>query len=123
MSDPVDRSAIRLLMVITGLLGLGFVALLVSALNWEPPVALAMMGSAIFGALAASTWWLARGGSRSTTLGTPSSGVRALVDRLEQLEYDRDVIAQLEERLEFTERLLAAQRNPAAIARPEATPR
>lgn len=123
MSESGDRTAVRMLLIITGLMGLGFAFFLVSALNWEPSVALAMLGSATFGAIAASTWWLARGGRRPSSPSTPSSGVGALVDRLEQLEYDHDLVAQLEERVDFAERLLAEQRNPAAIARPEASSR
>ncbi len=123
MNNSGDRTAVRLLMAVTGLMGLGFVAMVVSALNWQPSVALAMLGSATFGAIAASTWWLARGARHSVVSDKTPPGVRALVDRLEELEYDHDIVAQLEERLEFTERLMAEQRNPGAIARPEATPR
>ena len=32
MSDPTDRTAVRMLMIVTGLMGLGFVGFLVSAL-------------------------------------------------------------------------------------------
>lgn len=124
MSDSNDRSAVRVLTVITGLMTLIFGGFVISALNFEPAVALAMVGSAVFGAIATSTYWLSRRSRRpGSPADTPSSGVRALADRLEQLEYDRDVVSQLEERLEFAERLLAEQRNPAALGRPEVTPR
>lgn len=124
MSESSDRSAVRMLVAITGVLSLVFAGFVISALDWEPSVALAMVGSAVFGAIAASTYWVSRRSRRQVNLGdTPAGGVTALADRLEQLEYDRDVVAQLEERLEFAERLLAEQRNPAALGRPEATPR
>lgn len=120
MSDSADRTATRMLMVVTGLMGLGFVGFLVSALNWQPSVALAMLGSATFGAIAASTFWVSRAGGRRQMSEATPTGVRALA---EQIEYDRDVVSQLEERLEFAERLLAEQRNPQALGRPEVTPR
>lgn len=124
MSDSNDRSAVRVLIGVTGVLSLAFIFFMLVALDEEPAIALGMAAAAAFGAIAASTFWVTRRNKRQgNTADTPSSGVRALADRLEQLEYDRDVVSQLEERLEFAERLLAEQRNPAALGRPEVTPR
>ena len=124
MSDSSDRSAARVLVGITGVLSLAFIFFLLIALDEEPAIALGLAVSAGFGAIAASTFWVTRRNKRlGNPADTPPGGVRALADRLEQLEYDRDVVAQLEERLEFAERLLAEQRNPAQLPRPEATPR
>lgn len=123
MSDSSDPSAARVLVGITGVLSLAFIFFLLIALDEDPAIALAMAAGAGFGAIVASTFWVTRRNKRQgSPADTPSSGVRALADRLEQLEYDRDVVSQLEERLEFAERLLAEQRNPAALGRPEVTP-
>lgn len=123
MSESSDRSAVRALVAITGVISLVFAGFMLIALDEEPAIALTMAVSAVFGAIAASTFWISRGGRGRSVSEQTSTGVRAIADRLEQLEYDRDVVAQLEERLEFAERLLAEQRNPAALGRPEVTPR
>jgi hypothetical protein len=113
MIEPSDRAAVRALIAITGVLALIFSGFMLIALNEEPGIAVGLAGGAVFGAIAASTFWIAR--SRRRMFGsedTPSSGFRALASRLAQLEDERDIVTQLEERVDFAERLLAEQRKP-----------
>lgn len=87
-----------------------------------PPELIQVLGVATFFLLLAGLGftglrWLWRRTDRSTAL--PAGDLEELRSRLAELEGAQDRLGELEERLDFAERLLAQQREPEKLERPK----
>jgi hypothetical protein len=105
MADDDDRGALTLLWVVSVCVAVGFVFLNLIALKETDGMAAAFgFGGLLVGALLATTFHLAR---KRRPKQVATDRLDALVDRLQALETDQQRMAELEERVDFAERLLA----------------
>lgn len=110
MSISEDRRAMTALWIVTALITLVFSGFVSVAIVEEPLAALFGLAGLIVGALIVGCIHVTRRRSE------PGSGHRdrlaeALVERLESLEAERGRVLELEERIDFAERLLARDRS------------
>lgn len=103
MSERPDSGALTVLWVVAVAAATTFLGFTAYALSREPGIAAYGVGGLCTGALLASLISMSRrrGGSREPTTG------EVLADRMQALELDRERMLELEERLDFAERLLA----------------
>lgn len=103
LPDESDGGALTILWGVTAVVAVAFAIFLAMALNWEPPAALLGLGGLFVGALLATTYQLSKNRKR----GRPApEAVNALMDRMQVLELEQQRVAELEERVEFAERML-----------------
>lgn len=109
MSLLDDKRAMVALWIVTGVLTLIFGGFLFVSIIEEPIGALMGIGGLLMGALLATCINLTR---RSSDRTTPSRDrvLEGMAERLESLELERSRVMELEERIDFAERLLARER-------------
>jgi hypothetical protein len=109
MSLMDDRRAMVALWIVTGVLALIFGGFLFVSIIEEPIGALMGIGGLLMGALLAACVSLTR---RSADRATPARDrmLDGMAERLESLELERSRVMELEERIDFAERLLARER-------------
>jgi hypothetical protein len=109
MSLMDDRRAMAALWIVTGVLTLIYGGFLFVSIIEEPIGALMGIGGMMMGALLAACINLTR---RPSDRATPSRNrvLEGMAERLESLELERSRVMELEERLDFAERLLARER-------------
>jgi hypothetical protein len=93
---------------IFGFAATGCVAIGLAAVGWDEVGVVAPFG-AYFAGLA---WWRLRGGRPETTAELDAQRAALLEERVSDLEMSQRRLDELEERLDFAERLLARQRDP-----------
>ena len=104
MTDRQDPTALAILWVVAVAMVLAFLGFTVYALEQEPTIALYGLGAMCTGALLTKVIRMSR--QRGTGMREPTTG-EVLADRMQALELDRERMLELEERLDFAERLLA----------------
>jgi hypothetical protein len=105
MADEGDRSALTLLWVVALVALAGFGILCLAAVDPTRGASMAFgPGGLVIGALVATVWQM-RKQRRPRSLG--QSDLTVLLDRMQMLEQDQQRMAELEERVDFAERMLA----------------
>ncbi len=121
MADDQDRGAFTMLWIVSVLLsiGMGFMCLVALSENQEVAALFGLGGFGV-GGLLATTYQLTRNRRRSR----PSDeALEPLVERLQMLEQDQLRMAELEERVDFAERMLAkAEEHQPAVRSGEREP-
>ena len=104
MADESEGSALTILWGVTVVVMAVFMIFMAIAMSEEPPAALFGLGGLFAGALLATTYQMSRNRKRRPP---PPEAVNALMDRMQMLEQEQQRMAELEERVDFTERVLA----------------
>ncbi|HEU4827663.1 MAG TPA: hypothetical protein VFT04_00575 [Gemmatimonadales bacterium] len=116
MSISDDRRAVTALWIVTALITLLFGGFVSVAIVEEPLAALFGLAGLLVGALIVGCLQVTR---RRPEPGTPREDrvMEAIAERLESLEGERGRVMELEERLDFAERLLARGRSEHKLER------
>lgn len=109
MSLTDDRRAMAALWIVTALITLVYAGFVSVAIVEEPLAALFGLAGLIVGALVVGSIQITRRRSEPDPA-RDDRLVEALTERLESLEAERGRVMELEERIDFAERLLAKER-------------
>jgi uncharacterized membrane protein YqjE len=113
MTDDGDGSALTLLWVVSLVALAGFAVLCLAAVDPTHGASMAFgPGGLVIGALLATVWQMRK---RRRPRRSAQSEVTMLMDRLQVLEQDQQRMAELEERVDFAERMLARAQDDAAL--------
>jgi hypothetical protein len=113
MAEDGDSGALTLLWVVSLVALAGFGILCMAAVDVSRGASMAFgPGGLIIGALLATVWQM-RKQRKPRSLGQPDLTV--LLDRMQMLEQDQQRMAELEERVDFAERLLARAQDEAVL--------
>lgn len=110
MADDGAPAALTILWVLAIVLILIFLGFEVAALSEDPPAALFGLGGVCIGGLLVTLINLTRQRRRASQPVEALEAVDALVERMRTYELNQDRMAELEDRLDFAERLLAERR-------------
>lgn len=111
MADDQAPGALTILWILGIVLTLVFLGFEVAALSEDPPAALFGLGGACIGALLTTLVSMTRSRRRAKRPLEALDAVESLAERMQAYELGQDRMAELEERLEFAERLLAERRH------------
>lgn|GEM_PF-651163 len=113
MADEGDGSALTILWIVSLICTAGLLIAMLAAggSNEELAALLGGVGFAV-GALLATTYQMSR--NRKRALPRPEA-VNALMDRMQMLEQEQQRMAELEERVDFAERMLARAQDEALL--------
>lgn len=112
MADESEGGALTILWGVTVVVMAVFMIFMAIAMSEEPPAALFGLGGLFAGALLATTYQMSRNRKRRPP---PPEAVNALMDRMQMLEQEQQRMAELEERVDFAERLLARAQDAALL--------
>lgn len=113
MAEDDDHGAMTLLWVVSLCVTAGFVILNMIALNeTDGMVAAFGFGGLIVGALLATTYHMWR---KRRPQDAPADRLGTLLDRMQVLEQEQQRMAELEERVDFAERMLARAQDEALL--------
>lgn len=112
MADESEGSALTILWGVTVVVMAVFMIFMAIAMSEEPTAALFGLGGLFAGALLATTYQMSRNQKRRPS---PPEAVNALMDRMQILEQEQQRMAELEERVDFAERLLARAQDAALL--------
>lgn len=113
MADESEGGALTILWGVTVVVMVVFMIFMAIAMSEEPPAALFGLGGLFAGALLATTYQMSRNQKRRSS--PPPEAVNALMDRMQILEQEQQRMAELEERVDFAERLLARAQDAALL--------
>jgi hypothetical protein len=112
MADESEGSALTILWGVTVVVMAVIMIFMAIAMSEEPTAALFGLGGLFAGALLATTYQMSRNQKRRPS---PPEAVNALMDRMQILEQEQHRMAELEERVDFAERLLARAQDAALL--------
>lgn len=113
MTDDGDGSALTLLWVVSLVALAGFGVLCLAAVDPTHGASMAFgPGGLVIGALLATVWQMRK---RRRPQRSAQSEVTMLMERMQVLEQDQQRMAELEERVDFAERMLARAQDDAAL--------
>lgn len=113
MADESDGGALTILWGVTVVVMLVFMIFMAIAMSEEPPAALFGLGGLFAGALLATTYRMSR--DRKRQVPSPNA-MNGLMDRMQMLEQEQQRMAELEERVDFAERMLARAQDDALLS-------
>lgn len=105
MADDRDSGALTLLTIVSAVAAVGFAVVMFGVASGSDGASVIFgLGGVCVGVLLTSTWHMYR--QRRRTEREPE-GAAGLIERLQVLEQDQQRVAELEERVDFAERMLA----------------
>jgi hypothetical protein len=107
MADDSESASLMTLWVVTAVCAITFVGFEIAALDHEPVIALFGLGGVCVGGLIASVIHLSRRRRETRRPIEVLDAVEALAQQMRTYELGQERIAELEDRLDFAERLLS----------------